>query len=433
MPKLTAVASVLANLGPGKTHDDKPLALPPGPVSLETFARLDLGLTPIQCWQIYAGVDALRRAFSTQLLIHVVLRRLNADALARTNIGSDDAMARLMQGGALVSLVTEPGFKGTGEVGRPAARSVDEAFKSALGQAVARLLRVDAVTEDRTDHELYDAYSDHVGESLETCASLFNLNTDHEKHHEWPVLNWCESNGPELLAKAHGLELNQCERALDAVLRRRVRQQGFRTVLEEEVDHIETLLIWVSGYVERRSGLASRRDTIRRTLKKAKTDWEKADNKKVNPPRIQPKVRRSLVAEHAMGALATEAMVETATLFDLRAAHDVFLTRLYLLPILAAAGFAGQVGLRRQPGEIDDPILAGGLLALAENRMVADGEQGEDEQDDISQFQELVSSVLERGGGSVDELAVLAHGYFQSRQPVTVAPPAGPPVFFLED
>lgn len=435
MSRLTAVVSVLADgIATDQSHVDMDIELPPSSVALETFVQLVRELTPLQCGQAYAGVDALRRAFSSQVITRFVLRRVNADILSRTDIGSDDAMLRLKAGGVLVSLVTEPGFEGEGVVGRPAAKSIDESLKTALGEAVARVLGVGSVTETPEEQEVFDTKLNELGERLEEFASLFNLNADHTRHHEYPVRNWCETQGPDLLAAAYGLDLDACEGALCAALKSRIKQRGFKSVLEEEIGRVDTLLAWVNAYFERRAGLSSRRDTIRRTFNKTDTDWESAPGV-VSPPRMHNKVRRSIVAEKAMSVLTTRSMLESAVLFDLRPGHDVFLTRLYLLPILAAADFAGRVGLRRQPGEIADSIIAGGLLALAENQLVlASGEpDAEEETDDIAKFQALVRSILVRTGIDVNALAAMAYGHFQTGQPVRVDPPAGPPMFFTWD
>jgi hypothetical protein len=426
---------VLANdIAPDRSHVDIHFTLPQGPIAIGAFEPLGDRVTPVQRGHIHVGVDALRRAFSSQILTHFVLRRVRADIVARTDIGSEADMLRLKEGGALVSLVAEPGLKGEGSVGRPVDKAIDETLKNAFGEAVARVLRVGAVSGSDEEDRLFDAKLDEVGERLETKASLFNLNADHLRYHAFPVRNWCETNGPDLLATAYGMEPNACETALDAVLRRRIRQRGYETVLAEEIDRIDTLLAWTSAYDERRSGLSRRRDTLRRTLNSADVDWEDAPGR-VEPPRIYGKVRRAMVAEQAQGILSTRSMLESAFLFDLQAALDVFLTRLYLMPILAAAGFAGRLGLRRQPGAIASTILAGGLLALAENRQVAMAgvPDVDDEEDDIFQFQELIRTVLARSDLNTDQLAVAAYGHFQTGQPVVVEPPAGQPSFFLFD
>src|SRR5215217_2955903 len=133
MARLTAVATVLASDDEReRSMVELNIALPAGPRT-SAFLRPLLGnrVTPTQLDQIEAGTSALRRAFSSQVLTHFVLRRIKADMLSRTDVGSDEAWARIHAGGALISLGTDPGFKCLQQTGRPFATSIDDAFKRA--------------------------------------------------------------------------------------------------------------------------------------------------------------------------------------------------------------------------------------------------------------------------------------------------------------
>jgi len=436
MAHLTAVVTVLAHdLAGGMTHAELNAQLPEGPLTLETFMPLGNRVTPHQIRQIQVGVGELRRAFSGHLLTHLILRRVSADTLARTDVASEEARTRLENGGILVSLPVNWNVAGEGMVGRPDARSIDEAFKHALAQAVTRIIRLAGVAE-REDYENFDGKYKLLGERLQSQDALFNLNSDHTRHHDFPVLNWCETRGAPLLAAAYGMEENELEGALDAALRARIKQRRFDTVWREELSRIETLIAWHEAHVARKQGEASRRDTTRRLFKEHGLDWNTAPGA-VAPPRMHTGVRRNIVAEKAMARLTSRAMVEAACLFDLEPAYSVFLTRLYLLPILASAGLAGRVGMRGQVAKITSPIAAGGLVALAENPPAGNDRVGAASvagaEDEIGTLQTLVYAMLERSGLAVADLAGLGRSFLRTNQPVAIYPPARPRRFFFDD
>ncbi|MGV8855895.1 MAG: hypothetical protein ACOH2L_14760 [Devosia sp.] len=435
MADLTVVATLLSkDIDSKMSHIDLQTRLPNEPLTREAFTPLGNRVSQTQLDQIYVGVSELRRTFSSEVLTHFTLRRVNGDALARGDVMSEDAKARVESGGVLISLPTVVDFQGQGVVGRPDATAIDDAFKHALAQAVARIARL-AVAADRDDFEIWETAYRLLGQRLQSRAALFNLNADHKQHHDLPALNWCETRGPTLLAAAYGLGETAMEQALDAAFKARLKHKSFGTVLADEMRLVETIVAWSGAHIERKVGEKGRRDSIRRVLKKQGFDWQTAPGS-IEPPRMNSSVRLNLVAEKAMATLSTRAMVEVAILFDLEPAYSVFLTRLYLLPIFAAAGLAGRVGLRRQAGVISSPITAGGLLALAE-RLEADDNgvtRPEDEldEDEIGTHQGLVARTLEQSGSSLTDLAARADAFLRTEQAVVIDPPGGPKRFFLE-
>lgn len=437
MTHLTAVVTVLANtIDKRMTHLDLHARLPLGPLTLEAFTPLGDRVTPFQMAQIHTGVLELRRAFSSQLLTHLIVRQVNVTTLARADVASDEAKTRLENGGVLVSLPSVIDFEGQGSVGRPDATPIDDALKQAFAQAVSRISRL-AIVADNDQYERFEDQYRALGQRLEAQASLFNLNAGHKNYNEFPVLNWCETHGPAMQAAAYGLEENALDTALDTAFIARLKIKPFENLLADELGRVETLLAWSNAHSERKRGEASRRDSTRRTLKKDGFDWQTAPGA-IDPPRMHGSVRRNLVAETAMANLDPSAMVKAAVLFDLEPAYGFFLTRLYLLPILAAAGLAGRVGLRRQPGTIASPILAGGLVALAE-RSAAGGNDGSGQadgdasNDEIGTHQGLLDTLFERSGLSVTELGPLGREFLKTGQPMAIDPPTGPQQFFLDD
>ena len=433
MTHLTAVVTVLANtIDKRMTHLDLHARLPEGPLTLEAFTPLGDRVTPLQIAQIHTGVLELRRAFSSRLLTHLIVRQVNVTTLARDHVASDEAKTRLENGGVLVSLPSVIDFEGQGAVGRPDATPIDDAFKQAFAQAVSRISRLAAVA-DNDQYEIFERQYRALGQRLEAQSALFNLNAAHKNHNEFPVLNWCETRGPAMLAAAYGLEEKALDTALDTAFMARLKTNPFKTVLADELGRVETLLGWSDTHSERKRGEARRRDSTRRTLKKDGLDWQTAPGA-IDPPRMHGSVRRNLVAETAMANLDPSAMVKAAVLFDLEPAYGVFLTRLYLLPILATAGLVGRVGLRRQPGIISSPILAGGLVALAERRAAGDNDGDQDgSNDEIGAHQGLLDTLFERSGLSINELGALGGEFLKTGQPMAIEPPSGPKRFFLGD
>lgn len=434
MARLTTVVTVLSNnLGDGVSAIEADGTLPAGPLTMEAFNPLLDRLSPFQVTQIQIGISELRRAFSSRLVTDFKLRRVSADTLARTDVMSETARERLESGGALISVPVGPDFKGQGLVGRPDATSIDEAFKNSLAQAVARIIRLGTVASDK-DYDHFDKQYQVLGKLLQEQAALFNINADHTRHHEVPVLNWCETRGPKLLADAYGLDERELERELDRAFRVRLMKRPFETVLGDELDLVDALIAWSGAHVERKKGVASRRDTTRRLLREHDLDWETAPGA-IDPPRMHAKVRRNIVAEAGMKALSTHAMLEAALLFDLEPAYSVFLTRLYALPILAIAGLAGRTALRGQDAEITSPISAGGLIALAENLQGANDIDAltieDNAEDEIGTLQALVFETFRRADFSAIDLADQGHEFLDTEQPITITPPTRARIFFL--
>ncbi|ODT72419.1 MAG: hypothetical protein ABS75_04780 [Pelagibacterium sp. SCN 63-23] len=410
--------------------------LPIGELTRENMGSLARDITPTQLHQVMEGVTDLRRAFSAQLIREITLARIRPDYLARYYVASDDAIARLNTGGVLISVPTLVNYAGGGALGRPDATPIDDTFKVALAQAVARFDRLGSLAEG-DQIRFYEVERVKIGQKLQAQASLFNLNAGHFKFSKNPVQHWCESKGPDLLAAAYELSLTQLETALDMAFAARLRTRSFEALLNEEIAMAETILVWVSAYRAYKEGEASRRDSIRRVLKKQSHDWESGPGA-VEPPPARSGVRQQLVAHRSLGQVSSRNMIKAAILYDLEPAYGVLLTRLYLVPILCAAGLVGKLGLRRQNSVVAAPIAAGGLIAFVQERDFANAEltglAGEKEaEDEIEALQAIVERAAINTGVSISLLARAGLTHLRTGEPVSVYTPGKEHQFFLDD
>ncbi|WP_127143891.1 hypothetical protein [Pelagibacterium montanilacus] len=427
----TVIATVRAEGAGAASVDAREMAfLPRGPLSLETFQPFAAQLTERQLFEIFAGVSELRRAFSSELIAPMIVRRVDEATCARTDFGSEATRARLAAGGAVTSFAAQLDFRGRQAPGRPDAAPIDTAFKTAFAQAVARFDRLGAVIEP-CDIETFKAERRALGSRLEDHGALFNLNADHAREDRFPVRGWCQTHGPRLLAEAYGLEERALEAALDRAFIARIRARGFAEVLAGELGLIDTLCLWHEAHKVRKKAEIGVRDSARRVIKKLTKDRQ-APIWLPEPPRLYSSVRQRLVAEKALAELGPERMIAAASLFDLAPAFGVFLTRIYLLPLLESAALAGSMALRGRPGTIASLVVAGGLVGLGE-RARTNAEQDPVFQSEVEGLQTGIEALFARASLSVAQLAGHGRAVLETGVPVTIPAREGAPRFFLND
>lgn len=387
--------------------------------------------------QIFAGLVALRTSSSNELTEYLLIRTVDRNKLTATNVYSAEALERLDQGGALVSRFADIARNVQEGGGRPVLSSAQRSLRGAMAMVVARL----DVLGGRGEANQADYWStrERVGTLIDQFeSSLFNMNDSHRQGSSSPAMGWCETEGPGLLAAAYGLDWEALERQLAASFDRRIKRLGFSAAVRYEEELLGDLCQWTNAHHVRREGERSRADTVKRGQKTRAGSWvDQPQHGQAAPPRMHKSVRNNLVAQGRLDLLSESRMVELSLLFGLEPAHDVFLTRHYLLPVLAVAALVGTLVLRRQDALVASPLAAGGLIALNASFSWDDSPRHDPPRldADIRSMQEKLAERLSEAGHPPALLSAIGRRYLLSRvprQPRPVAAKEGVPVFFVE-
>jgi hypothetical protein len=352
---------------PGNARSVK---ISPGPIDAYRLASALAGvLSARQFAQLLLGLIALRTAWSSAATESLVLRLVDRNELGRTELSSDEALEELGNGGLTLAMLTNLDLSTRSGAGRAVLSPIQVSFRDALAMSVARIDVIGRLGHDNDgDTKMYEAARKSVASALRPLSGyIFNLNKSHDGDAAVLARARCEREGPALLAQAFGKNEQELDTLISAAMAKKVHSVGFQKVLEQELGYTLALATWAQAYRVRREGERSRIDTIRRaSARHGSVGQDLHDIEYGQAPRIHTSVRQNLMAQGHLDRLSPLQMVHLSLLFGLEPAHEVFLSRQYLLPILAAGAFVGRIAMRRQNTLIADPVTACGLTALIE-------------------------------------------------------------------
>ncbi|KQN73478.1 hypothetical protein ASE94_06495 [Devosia sp. Leaf64] len=398
---------------------------------------LEETITPLAAKIVSGYLEQMRRVFSSRIGLDLVVNSFSDSELARMHVATTEQDDLFRANNIALALILPSDFEGTHHTGRPEDSPSALALKAALAQATFRILRLGLRADRDAAAEFDNAYKA-IGDKLTSCNSLFNINASHSRARKFPARHFGEQNGLDFMAGAYGLDQAECTKLLDDAFARRLQRRSFAEVLTTEMRLVDTLTAWFRALASAEQGRVTRRDTIRRLLNDAGHSWETAPGV-LEPPKISKATAKKLTAEKSLPSLSLRSMIEAAVLFNLEPAFDVLPTRRFELPILAMAGLVGELGWRRQMTSIDNFILAGGLIALVEERGFANksltGLYGdEDDADQLAKDLSFLEGLFRRAGLDPHELREGAVTYFEHEKTLNVRPQASwPPMFFLDD
>jgi hypothetical protein len=347
---------------------------------------------------------AWRSAWSSWGSTTLELRLVDQDDLVRTEVGSPEAWQLLEQGGVTLALPFEPANGAGAGPGRPMYNEIDVGLRRALSMSVARIDLLEAIAgdADETGSAVYDEARREVLQALEPVAtSLFNASRRFGRL-DVQARAICEREGPLNLARSFEVPEDSLAGHLREPILAHVQMSGgYRKALGAELDLLKAISRWAQAHLLRRKGERSRTETIKDAMQRliaAATQHGPVHMKKA--PRINEGVRRNLVAHRQLGAVSDKLMVILSLLFGMEPAHGVFASRHYLVPVLAAASFAGKLALRRQDAEIADSMTALGLIAIGEMQLgvyASDGEPAKRDPDVVA-LQDRIRLLLNWAG-----------------------------------